>query len=123
MSARIAGEGRMLSGRGRNLAGAVASLATLCTLSMTPAAANPATVNYQCRPALQGGGLLAVDFNSGASSVTAQFPGGRSIRMPGRTARSYFRYTAEHVKIYGTGQSTVTLTMMGQPTRKCVAAH
>jgi hypothetical protein len=116
----------MVSGRGRNLAamaGAAASLVMLCTLSTTPATANPATVNYQCRPALQGGGVLTVDFNSGATSITAQFPDGKSIRMPGRTAHSYFRYTAEHIKIYGTGQSTITLTMMGQPTRKCVAAH
>ena len=113
----------MLSRRGRKLtvtAGA-AALAALGTLA--PAAhANPATVDYQCRPALRGGGLLSVDFNSGGKSATLQFPDGTSIHMPGRTSRSYFLYSGEHTKVYGTGQKTITLTIMGQPTRRCVAS-
>ena len=115
----------MLSGRGRNLtvaAGSAASLATLWTLVATPAHANPATVDYQCRPALHGGGPLSIDFNSGGKSVTLQFPDGKSIRMPGRTSRSYFLYSGEHTKVYGTGQKTIILTIMGQPTRRCVAS-
>jgi hypothetical protein len=124
-SARTAKEGRMLSGRGRNLtvaARAAAALATLWMLAAEPALANPATVDYQCRPALRGGGPLSIDFNSGGKSVTLQFPDGKSIRMPGRTARFYFLYSGEHTKVFGTGQKTITLTVMGQPTRRCVAS-
>jgi hypothetical protein len=114
----------MLSGRRRNLAVAAgASLATLWALAATPAHANPATVDYQCRPALPGGGLLSVDFNSGGKSITAQFPDGKSIRMLGRAKRFYLYYAGEHTKVWGTGQKTITLTIMGQPTRRCVASH
>jgi hypothetical protein len=114
----------MLSRRGRNptvATGAVA-LAALWTLA-APAHANPATVDYQCKPALRGGGgPLSIDFNSGGKSVTLQFPDGTSIQMPGRTSRSYFLYSGEHTKVYGVGQKTITLTVMGQPTRRCVAS-
>jgi hypothetical protein len=124
MPASTAEEGRMLSRRGRNLtvaAGTAATVVALWTLA-APAHANPATVDYQCKPALHGGGPLSVDFNSGGKSATLQFPDGTSIRMPGRTSRSYFLYSGEHTKIYGTGQKTITLTVMGQPTRRCVAS-
>ena len=110
----------MLSGRRRNLA--VAAGASLLAL-WTPAHANPATVDYQCRPALTGGGLLSVDFNSGAKSITAQFPGGKSLRMTGRAKRFYLYYAGEHTKVWGTGQKTINLAIMGQPTRRCVASH
>jgi hypothetical protein len=109
----------MLSGRGRNLA--MAAGAFLVTL-WTPAHANPATVDYQCRPALPGSGPLSVDFNSGGKSITAQFPDGKSIRMPGRAKRFYLYYAGEHTKVWGTGQKTITLAIMGQPTRRCVAS-
>jgi membrane-bound inhibitor of C-type lysozyme len=113
----------MLSRRGRSptVAAGAAALAAHCTLA-APAHANPATVDYQCKPALHGGGPLSVDFNSGDKSVTLQFPDGTSIHMPGRTSRSYFLYSGEHTKIYGMGQKTITLTVMGQPTRRCVAS-
>ena len=80
----------------------------------------PATVDYQCRPALPGGGTLSIDFNSSGKSITVQFPDGKSINMPGRTSRSYFYYAGEHIKFFGK-QKTTTLTVMGQPTRRCVA--
>jgi hypothetical protein len=115
----------MLTGRGRNLpvvAGAIAFLAAPWTQAMAPAHANPATVDYQCRPSLHGGGLLSIDFNSGVKTITLQFPDGKSIRMPGRTSRSYFLYSGEHAKVFGSGQKTITLTIMGQPTRRCVAS-
>jgi hypothetical protein len=115
----------MSSGRGRNLAvaaWAAVALASLWTLAGAPAHANPATVDYQCRPVLHGGGPLSIDFNSGGKSVTLQFPDGKSIHMPGRTSRSYFLYSGEHTKVFGTGQKTITLTVMGQPTRRCVAS-
>jgi hypothetical protein len=113
----------MLSGHGRNLAlVAGASLVTLWTLKAAPAQAMPATVDYQCRPALAGGGPLSIDFNSGGKSITAQFPDGKSVRMPGREKRFYLYYAGEHTKVWGTGQKTITLAIMGQPTRRCVAS-
>jgi hypothetical protein len=115
----------MLSGRSRNLtvtAGPAVALATLWMLAAAPANANPATVDYQCRPALPGGGALSIDFNSGGKSIIVQFPDGKSIHVPGRTSRSYFYYAGEHIKFFGTGQKTTTLTVMGQPTRRCVAS-
>jgi hypothetical protein len=114
----------MLSGRGRiPTAAAIAALplVALWTLAATPVHANPATVDYKCRPALAGGGPLSVDFNSGGKSITAQFPDGRSIGMPGRTKRFYLYYAGEHTKLWGTGQKTINLAIMGQPTRRCVA--
>jgi hypothetical protein len=112
----------MLSGRRRNLAVAAASLATLWTLLAASAHAMPATVDYQCRPALPAGNRLSIDFNSGGKSITAQFPDGKSIRMPGRAKRFYLYYAGEHTKVWGTGQKTITLAIMGQPTRRCVAS-
>jgi hypothetical protein len=113
----------MLSGHGRNLAlVAGASLLTLWTLEAAPAQAMPATVDYQCRPALAGGGPLSIDFNSGGKSITAQLPDGKSVRMPGREKRFYLYYAGEHIKVWGTGQKTITLAIMGQPTRRCVAS-
>jgi hypothetical protein len=115
----------MLSGGGRNRAAAaiaVAALAAVCVLKATPAQAMPATVDYRCRPALPGGDTLSIDFNSGGASITAQFPDGKSIRMPGRAKRFYFLYSGEHAKVYGIRQKTITLTILGQPTRRCVSA-
>jgi hypothetical protein len=113
----------MLSGDGRNLAMAAgASLVTLWTLLAAPAHAMPATVDYQCRPALAGGGPLSIDFNSGGKSITAQFPDGKSIGLAGRAKRFYLYYAGEHIKVWGTGQKTITLAIMGQPTRRCVAS-
>jgi hypothetical protein len=113
----------MLSGRRRDLAVAAgASLVALWTLAAAPAHAMPATVDYQCRPALSGRGPLSIDFNSGGKSITAQFPDGKSIRMPGRTKRFYLYYAGEHTKVWGTGQKTIILAIMGQPTRRCVAS-
>ena len=111
----------MVTRHGRNLPLAVAVTAALWAQS-APGHANPATVNYQCRPALRGGGLLSIDFNSGVKSITLQFPEGKSLQMPGRTSRSYFLYAGEHTKVYGIGQKSITLTIMGQPTRRCVAS-
>ena len=82
----------------------------------------PATVDYQCRPALPAGNRLSIDFNSGGKSITAQFPDGKSIRMPGRAKRFYLYYAGEHTKVWGTGQKTITLAIIGQPTRRCVAS-
>jgi hypothetical protein len=112
----------MLSGRGRTPT-AAAFAAPLVALSIlaTPADANPATVDYQCRPALAGGGPLSVDFNSGGKSITVQFPNGKSLHMSGRTKRFYLYYAGEHAKLWGTGQKTINLAIMGQPTRRCVA--
>jgi hypothetical protein len=112
----------MLSGHDRNLALAAASLVTLWTLKAAPAYAMPATVDYQCRPGLAGGGRLSIDFNSGGKSITAQFPDGKSVLLPGREKRFYLYYTGEHIKVWGTGQKTITLAIMGQPTRRCVAS-
>src|SRR3954464_13429343 len=101
-------EGRMPTGRGRNnfVAWVIVLLAAQWTPAMAPARANPATVDYRCRPALHGRGLLSVDFNSAAKSITLQFPDGKSIRMPGRTSRSYFLYSGEHTKVFGSGQKS-----------------
>jgi hypothetical protein len=82
----------------------------------------PATVDYRCRPALPGGDTLSIDYNSGGGSITAQFPDGKSIRMPGRAKRFYFFYTGEHAKVYGIRQKTITLAVLGQPTRRCVSS-
>jgi|SRR5882724_2343904 hypothetical protein len=115
----------MLSGRGPNravAAVAVIALAAVCALKATPAGAMPATVDYRCKPALPGGDTLSIDFNSGGGSITAQFPDGKSIRMPGRAKRFYFLYTGEHTKVYGIRQKTITLTILGQPTRRCVSS-
>jgi hypothetical protein len=112
----------MPSGGRRNLAVAAASLATLWTLLAASAHAMPATVDYQCRPALPAGNRLSIDFNSGGKSITAQFPDGKSIRMPGRAKRFYLYYAGEHTKVWGTGQKTITLAIIGQPTRRCVAS-
>lgn len=115
----------MLSRRGgipAMAAMAALPVVTLWALAATPAHANSATVDYQCRPALLGGGLLSIDFNSGGKSITAQFPDGKSIRLPGRTSHSYFLYAGEHTKVYGAGQKVITLTVMGQPTRRCVGS-
>jgi hypothetical protein len=112
----------MLSGGRRNLAVAAASLATLWTLLAASAHAMPATVDYQCRPALPAGNRLSIDFNSGGKSITAQFADGKSIRMPGRAKRFYLYYAGEHTKVWGTGQKTITLAIIGQPTRRCVAS-
>jgi hypothetical protein len=115
----------MLSARGRNLtvvAGTTLALATLWALAATPARAMPATVDYQCRPALSGGGPLSIDFNSGGRSITAQFPDGKSIRLAGRAKRFYLYYAGEHIKLWGTGQKTITLAIIGQPTRRCAAS-
>jgi hypothetical protein len=112
----------MLSGRGRTpTAAAFAAPLVVLSILATPARANPATVDYQCRPALAGGGALSVDFNSGGKSIAAQFPDGKSIHMPGRTKRFYLYYAGEHAKLWGTGQKTINLAIMGQPTRRCVA--
>jgi hypothetical protein len=114
----------MLSGRRRNLAAAAGTcLVTSWTLLAAPAHAMPASVDYQCRPVLPGGGTLSIDFNSGGRSITAQFPDGKSIRMPGRAKRFYLYYAGEHTKVWGTGQKIITLAIMGQPTRRCVASH
>ena len=86
-----------------------------------PAHANPATVDYRCRPALTGGGTLSIDYNSGGKSITAQFPDGKSIRMSGRAKRFYIYYAGEHAKVWGIRQKTINLAVMGQPTRRCVA--
>ena len=90
-------------------------------LTATPARAMPATVDYRCKPALPGGDTLSIDFNSGGHSISAQFPDGKSIRMTGRTQRHYFFFSGEHAKIYGSQQKTITLTIQGQPTRRCGA--
>jgi hypothetical protein len=114
----------MSSGSGRNLTAAAIAAALLAswTLAATPAQAMPATVDYQCRPTLSGGAPLSIDFNSGGNSITVQFPDGKSIRMPGRAKRFYLYYAGEHAKVWGTGQKTIMLTIMGQPTRRCVAS-
>jgi hypothetical protein len=117
--------GKMLSGRGRTLAVAAAAALALAApwiLAPTPARAMPVTVDYQCRPALPGGGPLSIDFNSGGKSITTQFPDGRSIRMAGRSKRFYLYYAGEHAKVWGTGQKIITLAILGQPTRRCVAS-
>lgn len=113
----------MLSGRGRILLAAAIAALPFMTLSVvvTPAHANPATVDYQCRPALTGGRSLSVDFNSGGKSITAQLPDGKSIHMPGRAKRFYLYYAGDHAKLWGTGQKTINLAILGQPTRRCVA--
>jgi len=113
----------MSSGRGRlPKAAAVAALplATLFALA-TPSQANPATVSYRCKPAPSGGGQLSIDYDSGGRSIIAQFPDGRSIRMSGRVKRFYMYYAGEHTKVWGIGQKTINLAVMGQPTRRCVA--
>ena len=113
----------MLSGRRRILAVAAgASLVTPWTLLAAPVHAMPATVDYQCRPTLPGGGPLSIDFKSGGKSITAQFPDGKSIHMPGRAKRFYLYYAGEHTRVWGTGQKTITLAILGQPTRRCVAS-
>ena len=109
-----------MSGRGRIPTAAALAVLPLIAL-WTPAHANPATVDYQCRPALAGGGPLSVDFNSGSKSITAQFPDGKSIRMPGRAKRFYLYYAGDHAKLWGTGQKTINLAIIGQPTSRCVA--
>jgi hypothetical protein len=98
------------------------ALASSWTLHATPAHAMPATVDYRCKPALPGGNTLSIDFNSGGGSVTVQFPDGKSIRMPGRAKRFYFFYSGEHAKVYGIRQKSITLTIQGQPTRRCVSS-
>jgi hypothetical protein len=114
-------EAAMLSGRGRIPTAVLAALPLALWIAATPAHANPATVDYKCRPALTGGSSLSVDFNSGGKSITAQFPDGKSIHMPGRAKRFYLYYAGEHAKLWGTGQKTINLAIMGQPTRRCVA--
>jgi hypothetical protein len=101
----------------------LAALALVSLAALVPGSADamPATVDYRCRPALTGGDTLSIDFNSGGGSITAQFPDGRSIQMPGQTKRYYFFYSGEHAKVYGIRQKTITLTILGQPTRRCVA--
>jgi hypothetical protein len=114
----------MSSGRSRlHKAAAIAALplATLLSLAATPSQANPATVSYRCKPAPSGGGPLSIDYESGGKSIIAQFPDGKSIRMSGRVKRFYMYYAGEHAKVWGVGQKTITLAMMGQPTRRCVA--
>jgi hypothetical protein len=113
----------MLSGRRRNLAVAgAASRVSPWTLPAALSHAMPPTVDYQCRPTLPGAGTLSIDFNSGGKSITAQFPDGKSIRMSGREKRFYLYYAGEHTKVWGTGQKTITLAILGQPTRRCVAS-
>jgi hypothetical protein len=112
----------MLTGRGGSLLARVIVFTAALWTQAAPVHANPATVDYQCRPSLRGGGLLSIDFNSGLKSITLQFPDGRSVRMPGRTSRSYFLYSGEHTKVFGSGQKVLTLTIMGQPARRCVAS-
>ena len=114
----------MSSGRSRlHKAAAIAALplAMLLSLAATPSQANPATVSYRCKPAPSGGGPLSIDYESGGRSIIAQFPDGKSIRMSGRVKRFYMYYAGEHAKVWGVGQKTITLAMMGQPTRRCVA--
>jgi hypothetical protein len=114
----------MSSGHGRTPV--AAALATLVLISFAalmpgPAQAMPATVDYRCRPALTGGQTLSIDYSSGGGSITVQFPDGKSVRMNGRAKRYYFFYAGERAKVYGIRQKTVTLTIQGQPTRRCVA--
>jgi len=114
----------MSSGRGRlSKAAAIAALplATLFALTATPSRANPATVSYRCKPAPSGGGSLSIDYDSGGKSIIAEFPDGKSIRMSGRVKRFYMYYAGEHAKVWGIGQKTINLAVMGQPTRRCVA--
>ena len=114
----------MSSRRGRFLkAAAMAALLPLMlwVLAVTPSHANPATVSYRCKPAPSGGGPLSIDYNSGGKSITAQFPDGKSIRMSGRVKRFYMYYAGEHAKVWGIGQKTINLAVIGQPTRRCVA--
>ncbi len=83
----------------------------------------PATVDYQCQPALPAGDSISIDFNSGGKSITVQFPNGQSVRMPAQRSGSGFRYAGENVMIYGKGQTTITLEVAGQPSRQCVTSR
>jgi hypothetical protein len=112
----------MSSGHRYPAMAAAFALLSCWTLTVTPAHAMPATVDYRCKPALSGGETLSIDFNSGGNSITAQLPDGKSIRMSGRAKRFYFFYSGDHAKVYGIRQKTITLTIQGQPTRRCVSS-
>lgn len=111
----------MSSGRGQYPAGAAMAAASLIAIRMlTPAHANPATVDYLCQPGLPGGDRISVDYNSGGKSITLMYPDGRSLRMPIRRSGSGFRYGGDGVEVAGKGQTTITLQVAGQPSRQCV---
>src|SRR4051812_45571764 len=45
-------------------------------------------------------------------------PGWQIHRMSGRVKRFYMYYAGEHAKVWGIGQKTINLAVMGQPTRR-----
>jgi membrane-bound inhibitor of C-type lysozyme len=99
-----------------------ATALTLAMFSATPGRAMPATVDYQCSPALPKGDQISVDFNSGGKSITVEFPNGQSIRMRLQRSGSGFRYGTGNMTLYGKGD-TVTLEIGGQPSRDCMTVR
>lgn len=87
------------------------------------AAANPATTDYVCAPAMPKGDHLTIDWNSGGKSITVTFPNGQAVKMPIALSGSGFRYERSGVlgkiEISGKGDKEVTLQMSGQPSRIC----
>ncbi len=86
------------------------------------AAANPATVEYDCAPSLPAGKRLTVDFNSGGKSITVTFPNGSLLRMTKAMSASGVRYVGGKVEIFDRGARPLVLNVDGQPSRECVRA-
>lgn len=100
--------------------GAAAALAL--ALLTTPCQANPATVDYRCRPALPKGDRISIDYNSGGKSARIEFPNGEAVRLAIQPSGSGFRYSGGNVAIAGKGDA-LTLDVQGQPSRNCNAVN
>ncbi|WP_342359697.1 MliC family protein [Terrarubrum flagellatum] len=84
------------------------------------AAANPATVDYECSPSLPAGKRVSVDFNSGGNSITVAFPNGTSLRMTKAMSGSGVRYVGGNVEVFERGARPLVLNVEGQPGRECM---
>ena len=86
------------------------------------AAANPATVDYDCSPSLPRGKRVTVDFNSGGQSINVTFPNGSSLRLTKAMAASGVRFIGGNVEVFDRGARPLVLNVNGQPSRECVRA-
>ena len=89
------------------------------SLWASAAAANPATVGYECQPTLPAGERITVDFNSGGRSITVTFPNGQSLRLTRARAASGVRYVGGNVEVFERGARPLILNVRGHPSRAC----